>query len=133
LLILLCAPVQAYDSSGVAIGSVAVAGTEVVVTRIEEATDLDVARQLEGTDLLAAGMEEEEDLEDDFVVVANQPDEDEDAEWPTPGQFHSVSVLPLNTWQSSFAKFHQQSNNISIPFLVPASDKAPFYLLPLFI
>jgi hypothetical protein len=87
--------VQAYDSSGVTIGSAAVAETEVVVTRIEEATDLDVARQLEGTDLLAAGMEDE-DLEDDFVVVANQPDDEEegDVEWPTPGQFHSVSVLP---------------------------------------
>ncbi|GJN10908.1 hypothetical protein PR202_ga29052 [Eleusine coracana subsp. coracana] len=63
---------SAYDLSGVTIGSVEAAETEVVVTRVEEVTDLDVAKQLEESDSLGDGLEDE-DLEDDFVIVANHP------------------------------------------------------------
>ncbi|GJN33213.1 hypothetical protein PR202_gb21786 [Eleusine coracana subsp. coracana] len=83
----------AYDLSGVTVGSVEAAETEVVVTRVEEVTDLDVAKQLEESDSLGDGLEDE-DLEDDFVVVANQPDEVEGEVGDSlpHEQFHSLAL-----------------------------------------
>ncbi|KAK3125806.1 hypothetical protein QOZ80_7BG0609960 [Eleusine coracana subsp. coracana] len=85
--------VKAYDLSGVTVGSVEAAETEVVVTRVEEVTDLDVAKQLEESDSLGDGLEDE-DLEDDFVVVANQPDEVEGEVGDSlpHEQFHSLAL-----------------------------------------
>ncbi|XP_062188353.1 uncharacterized protein LOC133891637 [Phragmites australis] len=68
--------VKAYDLSRVPIASGEVAGTAVAARWVEEAIDLDVAKLLE-SDLPAAGSGDE-GLEEDFVVIANQPEEDEE-------------------------------------------------------
>ncbi|TVU37695.1 hypothetical protein EJB05_11023, partial [Eragrostis curvula] len=86
--------VKAYDLSSGTVGSFEVEETVVTVTRVEEAIDLDVAKQLEESDLPAVGSGDE-DLEDDFVVVANHPDEDnleKDGERSPHEQFHSLAL-----------------------------------------
>ena len=68
---------QAYDftRTPLASGEVAV----VAARRAEEAIDLDVARLLDGSDSPAveSGVE---DLEEDFVILANEPDEEQENE-----------------------------------------------------
>jgi len=60
--------VQAYDLSRPPLGSGEVA---VATRRVEEAIDPDVAKLLDGSDL--PGVESvDEDLEEDFVILANQ-------------------------------------------------------------
>lgn len=69
---------QAYDLSRAPIGS----GEAAVATRrAEEAIDLDVAKLLDGSDLPAVESgSEDEDLEEDFVILANQSDEEQQNE-----------------------------------------------------
>ncbi|KAL6657534.1 hypothetical protein ACP70R_005314 [Stipagrostis hirtigluma subsp. patula] len=67
--------VKAYDLSRVTIASGEVAQTATAARRVEEAIDLDVAKLLEGSDLPAVESGDE-DLEEDFVVLANQPEEE---------------------------------------------------------
>uniref|UniRef100_A0A0E0LNS0 Uncharacterized protein n=1 Tax=Oryza punctata TaxID=4537 RepID=A0A0E0LNS0_ORYPU len=78
--------VKAYDASRVRIGSsgketataTTTAAAAVEVTRIENAIDPDVARLLEesGEPALAGSESEDDDLEEDFVLVANQDEDD---------------------------------------------------------
>ncbi|XP_040382296.1 uncharacterized protein LOC107304570 [Oryza brachyantha] len=74
--------VKAYDASRVRIASDEAAATTaaVEVTRVDNAIDPDVAKLLEEGDEPGPdpdGSESEhDDLEEDFVLVANQPDED---------------------------------------------------------
>ncbi|KAF0906909.1 hypothetical protein E2562_013295 [Oryza meyeriana var. granulata] len=72
--------VKAYDASRVRIGSGEATATTaaVEVRRVENAIDPDVARLLEdGDEPARAGSESDhDDLEEDFVLVANQPEED---------------------------------------------------------
>ncbi|KAG2647025.1 uncharacterized protein LOC120694600 [Panicum virgatum] len=68
--------VKAYDLSRPPLGSGEVA---VATRRVEEAIDLDVAKLLDGSDL--PGVESaDEDLEEDFVNLANQSDEEQQTE-----------------------------------------------------
>jgi len=68
--------VQAYDLSRPPLGSGEVA---VATRRVEEAIDPDVAKLLDGSDL--PGVESaDEDLEEDFVNLANQSDEEQQTE-----------------------------------------------------
>jgi len=69
--------VQAYDFTRTPLGSGDVA--VVAASRAEEAIDLDVARLLDGSDSPAveSGVE---DLEEDFVILANEPDEEQENE-----------------------------------------------------
>ena len=68
--------VQAYDLSRPPLGSGEVA---VATRRVEEAIDPDVAKLLDGSDL--PGVESvDEDLEEDFVILANQSDEEQQIE-----------------------------------------------------
>ncbi|KAL6841927.1 hypothetical protein ACP4OV_028439 [Aristida adscensionis] len=68
--------VKAYDLSCVPIGSGEAA---TAARRVEEAIDLDVVRLLEGSDLPAVESGDE-DLEEDFVLVASQPEEEQPIE-----------------------------------------------------
>uniref|UniRef100_A0A0A9F244 Uncharacterized protein n=1 Tax=Arundo donax TaxID=35708 RepID=A0A0A9F244_ARUDO len=68
--------VKAYDLSRAPIGSGEVAET---VSLVEEAIDLDVANLVDGNDLPAVESGDE-DLEEDFVILANQPDEEQQIE-----------------------------------------------------
>ncbi|KAL5197045.1 hypothetical protein ABZP36_000557 [Zizania latifolia] len=69
--------VKAYDASRVRIGSGKVAATATVEVRhVENAIDLDVAKLLEEHDEPDLARSEHHDLEEDFVLVANQPEED---------------------------------------------------------
>uniref|UniRef100_A0A0D9X1W7 Uncharacterized protein n=1 Tax=Leersia perrieri TaxID=77586 RepID=A0A0D9X1W7_9ORYZ len=73
---------KAYDASRIRIGSGEATAETVEVTRVENAIDPDVARLLEKSDDPAlAGLEsgsdsEHDNLEEDFVLVANQLEED---------------------------------------------------------
>ncbi|CAL5085816.1 unnamed protein product [Urochloa decumbens] len=68
--------VKAYDLSRAPIGS----GEAVMATRqVEEAIDLDVAKLLDGSDLPAVELGHE-DLEEDFVNLADQSDEEQQIE-----------------------------------------------------
>ncbi|CAN6206209.1 unnamed protein product [Urochloa humidicola] len=68
--------VKAYDLSRAPIGS----GESAAATRrVEEAIDLDVAKLLDGSDLPAVESGDE-DLEEDFVILANQSDEEQQIE-----------------------------------------------------
>ncbi|KAG2638578.1 uncharacterized protein LOC120661942 [Panicum virgatum] len=68
--------VKAYDLSRPPLGSGEVA---VATRRVEEAIDPDVAKLLDGSDL--PGVESvDEDLEEDFVILANQSDEEQQIE-----------------------------------------------------
>lgn len=68
---------QAYDFTRTPLGSGEVA--VVAARRTEEAIDLDVARLLDGSDSppVESG---DEDLEEDFVILANEPDEEQQIE-----------------------------------------------------
>ncbi|PUZ73092.1 hypothetical protein GQ55_2G446900 [Panicum hallii var. hallii] len=68
--------VKAYDLSRAPLGSGEVA---VAMRRVEEAIDLDVAKLLDGSDLPAVESGDE-DLEEDFVILANQSDEEQQIE-----------------------------------------------------
>ncbi|KAG8099277.1 hypothetical protein GUJ93_ZPchr0013g33886 [Zizania palustris] len=70
--------VKAYDASRVRVGSGKVAATAAVVEvrHVENAIDLDVAKLLEEHDEPDLATSELQDLEEDFVLVANQPEED---------------------------------------------------------
>ncbi|CAN6168943.1 unnamed protein product [Urochloa humidicola] len=66
--------VKAYDLSRAPVGS----GEAAVATRrVEEAIDLDVAKLLDGSDLPAVESGDE-DLEEDFVILADQSDEEQE-------------------------------------------------------
>ncbi|WVZ66804.1 hypothetical protein U9M48_015974 [Paspalum notatum var. saurae] len=71
------ADVKAYDLSGASAGCGEVA--VVAASRAEEAIDLDVAKLLDGSDLpvVESG---DEDLEEDFVFLANQIDQEQKVE-----------------------------------------------------
>ncbi|KAJ1292060.1 hypothetical protein BS78_02G362900 [Paspalum vaginatum] len=71
------ADVKAYDLSGASAGCGEVA--VVAASRAEEAIDLDVAKLLDGSDLpvVESGGE---DLEEDFVFLANQADQEQKVE-----------------------------------------------------
>ncbi|CAN6219644.1 unnamed protein product [Urochloa humidicola] len=68
--------VKAYDFSRAPVGSGEVA---VATRRVEEAIDLDVAKLLDGSDLPAVESGDE-DLEEDFVILADQSDEEQQIE-----------------------------------------------------
>ncbi|CAD6216966.1 unnamed protein product [Miscanthus lutarioriparius] len=69
--------VKAYDFTRTPLGSGDVA--VVAASRAEEAIDLDVARLLDGSHspTVESG---DEDLEEDFVILANEPDEEQENE-----------------------------------------------------
>jgi protein LTV1 len=69
--------VQAYDFTGTPLGSGEAA--VVAASRAEEAIDLDVTRLLDGSDSTAVESGDE-DLEEDFVILANEPDEKQESE-----------------------------------------------------
>ncbi|CAL5071591.1 unnamed protein product [Urochloa decumbens] len=68
--------VKAYDLSHAPIGSVEAA---MATRQVEEAIDLDVANLLDGSDLPAVELGDE-DLEEDFVILADQSDEEQQIE-----------------------------------------------------
>lgn len=68
---------QAYDFTSTPLGSGEVA--VVAASQAEQAIDLDVARLLDGSDSTAVESGDE-DLEEDFVILANEPDEKQESE-----------------------------------------------------
>ncbi|OEL17528.1 hypothetical protein BAE44_0021453 [Dichanthelium oligosanthes] len=68
--------VKAYDLSRASVGYEEVAA---VTKRVGEVIDLDVAKLLDGSDLPAVESNDE-DLEEDFVILANQSDEEQQIE-----------------------------------------------------
>jgi protein LTV1 len=89
--------VQAYDFTRTPLGSGKVA--VVTASRAEEAIDLDVARLLDGRDSPAVESGDE-DLEEDFVILANEPDEELIEEESAAGGKEKALQLPRKQFDS---------------------------------